>query len=131
VIYGNALWRRWLEMFRTLLRIIRFIIFYFVLLIALLMVSCSVAITFETPPTDKETAEHCKKNTQGFNLLSDAEKADRVGACMEDAWKGDGAAGALALLGYLIGTPILVGYLYRWVLRRRLKERRTERVPSN
>jgi hypothetical protein len=105
-------------MFRTLLRIIRFIIFYFVLLLALLMVSCSVAITFETPPTDKETAEHCKKDIQGFNSLSDAEKAERVGACMEDAWKGDGAAGGLALLGYLIGASILVGYGF-WFMRTR------------
>ncbi len=106
-------------MFRTLLRIIRFIIFYFVLLVALLMVSCSVAITFETPPTDRETAEYCKKNIQGFNSLSDTEKEERVGACMEDAWKGDGAAGGLALLGYMLGTPILLAYLYWWSRNRR------------
>jgi len=98
----------------TLLRIIRFIIFYFVLLVALLIVSCSVAITFETPPTDSETAEYCKKNIQGFNLLSDTEQEERVGLCMEDAWKGDVAAGGFALLGYMLGTPILLGYLYWW-----------------
>ena len=87
------------------------------------MVSCSVAITFETPPTVRETAEYCKKNIQGFNLLSDAEKAERVGACMEDTWKGDVAAGDLALLGYLIVTPILVGYGF-WLIRRRKRPKK-------
>ena len=111
-------------MFRTLLRIIRFTIFYFVLLVALLMVSCSVAITFETPPTDRENAEYCKKNIQGFDSLSDTEKDERLGSCMEDAWKGDGAAGSLALLGYLIGVPILVGYGLLWLKRRRIQEKR-------
>ena len=105
-------------MLKTLLRIIRAIIFYLVLLVALLMVSCSVAITFDTPPTDKETAAQCRKNIQGLATLSSKEIEDSVGRCMEDAWKGDGAAGAFALIGYVIGTPILVGYGY-WLLRRR------------
>lgn len=105
-------------MLRTLLRIIRVIIFYLALLVALLMVSCSVAITFDTPPTDKETAAQCRKNIQGLATLSTKEIEDSVGRCMEDAWKGDGAAGAFALIGYVIGTPILVGYGY-WLLRRR------------
>jgi hypothetical protein len=105
-------------MLKTLLRIIRAIIFYFALLVALLMVSCSVAITFDTPPTDKETAAQCRKNIQGLATLSSKEIEDSVGRCMEDAWKGDGAAGAFALMGYVIGMPILVGYGY-WLLRRR------------
>jgi hypothetical protein len=105
-------------MLKTLLRIIRAIIFYFVLLVAFLMVSCSVVITFDTPPTDKETAAQCRKNIQGLATLSSKEIEDSVGRCMEDAWKGDGAAGAFALIGYVIGMPILVGYGF-WLLRRR------------
>ncbi len=105
-------------MIAFVLKVIRILIFYFVLMMALLLVSCSVAITFDTPPTDKETAAQCRKNIQGLATLSSKEIEDSVGRCMEDAWKGDGAAGAFALIGYVIGTPILVGYGF-WLLRRR------------
>jgi hypothetical protein len=104
-------------------KVIRFFLFYFVLLLALLMVSCSVSISFEKPPTDTQTAEYCRKNIHDLNSLSAAEIEDRIGRCMEDAWKGDGAAGALALLGYLIGSPILLGYGYWWIRRRRVQRR--------